>query len=159
MRQTIKRRRRSRQAAFSLLELVAVVAVIGILGAIAAVSLKRDTLVNYETRTAARTMALDMTAARRAAIATGDNHFLDFVSDAGGITGYTVTRRGTSGNTAVEASREFPEGLTVTLGAGEPEFDFLGEALAAYTVTLAGPQRTWTVTVVIATGAVRVSSS
>jgi len=141
--------------AFSLLELIAVLAIIAVLGAMGAVSLRRDTLVNYEARTAVRRLALDLAFARRAAIANGDNHFADFTSDGGEIVGYTITRRLASSTETVDSPRAFSSGLTVTLTGGEPEFNFLGEGLTNYTITLAGPDRAWEVTVAMATGAIR----
>jgi len=144
------------RSGYSFLELVAVVAVIGVLAAIAAVRFSADSVGNLAAKVDARKVALDLAQARRRAIATGDNHLLVFQQSGGDIVGYTVHRRWPdTSTTAVDEYRPFPGHLTVTVAPSDPEFTFQGEALAAYTITLAGPERTWQVTVAQATGAAR----
>jgi hypothetical protein len=102
-------------------------------------------------------LSLDLLHCQRRAIASGTNHFVEFVSSGGNIVGYYVYRRtGPSSGTAVDDYREFTQGETVTTTHTQLEFQFDGTALAASTVTLAGPTRTWHVTLVPASGGIRV---
>jgi hypothetical protein len=139
------------------LELLAVLALLGIFAAVAAARLGPAPLKNFASHADARRLALDLLQARRRAIATGDNHYLEFTSSGGQTTGYTLYRRLSGGGTqAVDAPREFSHQETVTASHSQAEFNFEGAALAAYQVTFTGPDRAWRVTVVPATGAVRV---
>jgi len=143
---------------YSLLELVAVLALLGIISAAATVRLASKSMGNLGAKADARGLALDLMQARRRAIATGNNHFIEFQQESGKIVGYTVRQRLEGGGTeAVEPPRRFAEDITATVSPSSPEFTFEGEALAGYTITLAAPDRTWQVTVAQATGAVQVA--
>ena len=103
-------------------------------------------------------MASDLIQARRRAIATGDNHYVEFTTSGGAATGYTLYQRvGGGGVQAVDEYRAFVQQETVNVSHSQAEFDFEGAALAAYQITFSGPDRTAQVTVVPVTGAVRVS--
>lgn len=141
---------------FSILELLLVVTMLGLIATLAP-RFGGDPLGNYGAGVDARRVSLDMIQARRRAISTGDNHFLSFQTGGGGqIVGYTVYRRFPDTSTApVDSYKAFPVNVTVTISA-TPEFAFDGAGLSAYTITLAGPDRTWQVTSAQATGSVRV---
>jgi prepilin-type N-terminal cleavage/methylation domain-containing protein len=145
-------------AGLTLLELIVVLALIGIFAAVAAARLGTAPLKNFASHADARRLALDLLQARRRAIAYGDNHYLEFTSSGGQVVSYTLYRRLSGGGVeAVDEPREFPQQETVTASHAQAEFDFEGAALAAYQVTLAGPDRTWQVTVTPVTGAIRVT--
>ena len=55
----------------------------------------------------------------------------------------------------LESLREVPTGVTITASHAQAEFTFEGQALAAYSIVVAGPSRSWTVSVVPVSGAVR----
>jgi hypothetical protein len=130
---------------------------LGVFVAVAAARLGPEPLKNFATRGDARRLALDLLQAQRRAISTGNNHYVEFTSSGGNIVGYTVYRRLTAGGVqAVDGPRDFPRGETITASHSQLEFDFEGAGLAAYQVTFAGANQTWRVTVVPATGAVRV---
>ena len=145
--------------AISLLELLAVVAVLGILAAVGVGRLASGTLQDVGARTDAQRLAADLAQARRRSIATGENHYVGFTTGAGGTaTGYTLYRRSASeGNVAVDEPRRFGGGVVVSSAHSDAEFTFEGAALAAYQVTLAGPEQTWRVEVVPVTGSAAVS--
>jgi hypothetical protein len=140
----------------SYLELIAVVTVLGIVSAIAVGRLGPGALCDAGSQTDARRLALDLLATQRAAIATGANHYLLFANAAGSLYSYQQFRVQAGGDVAVDETRTFTNGLTVTGNSDRAEFTFSGAALDAYTYTLTAPGRRWQVTVVPATGAVRV---
>jgi len=72
------------------------------------------------------------------------------------VTGYEVCRNSGGTVTAVDELQQFGGDVAIKHSANEMEFNFEGEALAAYTVIIVGDGRYWYVTVAQATGAVRV---
>ncbi len=124
-------------------------------------------LTNFGSRTAenlaadgfARKLALDLVQARRRTIATGENHYLQFTPSAASPTAYTMYRRVGASSTQVEQTRTRPNNVTFSATSATLEFDFDGASLAAYTVTVTGPTRTWTITTVMATGAVQTTAT
>ena len=138
------------------MELIAVVALMGILFAVGAVRLGPGASNNMSARAAARILATDLRQAQRRAIASGDDHYLEFQTQSSVITGYQSFRDPGSSPIAVDGLREFPSGLAVTSADSKLTFDFEGTAAAAYDVTFAGPDRTWRVQVIPVTGAVKV---
>jgi type II secretory pathway pseudopilin PulG len=138
-----------------MIELLAVLAIVGLLAAAALTRFGTQTVSNLAGDGFARRLALDLIQARRRTIATGDNHYLLFSPSAAAPTSYTMYRRAAGGDTVVEQTRTVPTGVTVVANAATQEFDFDGASLAAYTNTITGPNRTWTITTVMATGAVQ----
>jgi Tfp pilus assembly protein FimT len=140
------------------LELIVVLILIGVFTAVAMARFGMDPLKNFASQSDARRLSSDLIQARRRAIATGDNHYVEFTSSGGAITGYTLYRRlGGGGVVAVDESRTFVQQETVGVSHSQAEFNFEGAALAAYQITFTGPDRTAQVTVVPVTGAVRVT--
>lgn len=141
----------------TLLELTIVLVLIGIFTAVAMARLGKTSIANFASRGDARRLALDLHQVQRRAISTGDNHYLEFVSSGGQVTGYRIYRRLAGGGTQeVEGLRDFLHGETVATTHNQLEYTFSGAALAAYEVTFTGPNQTRRVSVVPATGAVRV---
>ena len=147
------------RCAFTLLEVVAVIAVLAVLSAAAIASFRTNTFGNYGSQIAARQLAVDLMQSRRRAITEGYNHLVVFENSGGQIIGYTVRRRTGGSTVVVDPLKRFPQPMTVTSAAGDPEFNFEGAALASYTITLAAPDRTWQVIVAQATGSVTVTES
>jgi type II secretory pathway pseudopilin PulG len=139
------------------LELIAVLTILGIAAAIAVTRLSPAVLSNVGAQNDARRLALDLLAAQRRAIATGDNHYLSFTNVNGQLQGYSVYRVTLGGDTVVDSYRQFAPGVTVTGNSARSEFTFSGSALAAYVYTLAGPDRSWQIAVVPVSGTVRVT--
>lgn len=139
--------------AMSLMELATTVAIIGMLGVMAATRYASSTVSDVGAQGFARNVALDCSQARRRAIATGDNHLLRFTLSSGNATQYLVYRRTGGSTTAVDEVHTVPTGVTVTTASvTDVEFNYLGEALASYTITVQAPDRTWTVSVPQVTG-------
>ncbi len=149
-------RETSRQA-MSLLELTIVVAILGLLGVAAATRYGHDSLGNGGADGFARKLALSLVHARRSTISTGDNHYLQLTSSGGSVISYALIRRASGGDTQVDETRIVPQDVTVTSASSTLEFDFEGSALNTYTVTVAGPDRSWSVSVVLLTGTVQVA--
>ncbi|MEX2559276.1 MAG: prepilin-type N-terminal cleavage/methylation domain-containing protein [Pirellulales bacterium] len=146
-----------RRGGVTLLELAAVLALIAIFVALAAARLGPLPMGNHRAAADARRLALDLLQAQRRAIATGDNHYLEFAMNGPKALGYTIYQRNSGGGvTAVDAARTFPASVTVTPSHSVEEFNFEGSALAAYQITLSGPNREWRVSVVPLSGAVQV---
>ncbi len=142
--------------AVTLLELIAVAMILGIFAVVAVSRIGPGTLVNVGAGADARRLAVDLLQARRRSIATGENHYLGFAVSGGEATGYTLCRRAAGGDVAVDSPHTFPGNLVVANSHTYAEFNFEGAALAAYQVTLTGPEQTWQVDVVPVTGAIDV---
>ncbi len=151
--------RDSSRRAMSLLELTLVLVLVGIISLSAVTRYGSGSLGNGGAEGYARKLALSLGYARRSAIATGDNHHLQLTSSGGSISSFTLMRTIGSGTTQVDQTFTVPDDVTVTSSSSTLEFDFEGSALAAYSITVAGPNRTWTVSVIMLTGAVQVTES
>jgi hypothetical protein len=143
----------------SLLELTAVVAVLALLTLTGISRFGHGSLANGGTEGFSKTLSLALVHARRATISTGDNHYLQLSPASGNVTSFVLTRRTGSGDLEVDQIRTVPEDVTVTSTLRELEFDFDGTALAAYSVSIAGPNRSWSVTIVPLTGAVEATET
>ena len=143
--------------AMSLIELIAVVTIAGLLAAVAIGRLGVGSLANAGSQADARRLAFDLLAIQRRAIATGDNHYVELASADGRFVGYTAYRVSADGDVPVDSPRVFSAGLDVQASHTRAEFTFEGAAIEAYQFTLSAPDRSWQVTVVPVTGAVRVT--
>jgi prepilin-type N-terminal cleavage/methylation domain-containing protein len=149
----IMTRRASARRAMTLFELIAVVFIIGIVSLMAVTRYSTTTLADIGATGFARRVSLDCAQARRRAIATGDNHLLRFTLVAGNATQYGLYRRSGASTTLVDDVHAVPANVTVTTGgATDVEFQFTGEALASYTVSITSPDRSKTVTIPQVTG-------
>ena len=152
-------RRESSRRAMSLLEL-AIVGVMLALLALAGISrFGHNTLANGVADGFARQLSLALAHARRGTISTGDNHYLQLSPASGNVTSFVLMRRAAGGDEQVGQIRTVPQDVTVTSALKELEFDFDGTALAAYSVSIAGPDRSWNATVVLLTGVTEVTES
>jgi type II secretory pathway pseudopilin PulG len=150
--QGMARRARARRP-MTLFEIIAVTAIIGILGAMAAFRFGSATVADVGAQGFARRLALDCFQARRRAIATGDNHLVRFTLSGPNATQYALYRRQGASTNLVDDVHVVPTSVTVTTGGvTDVEFQYTGEALASYTITVSAPDRTRTVTVYQVTG-------
>ena len=137
----------------TLLELVGVVLIIGLLGTMAVTRYGSSAVSDVGAQGFARRLSLDCLQARRRATSTGDNHLVRFTLSGGKATQYALYRRTGGSTTQVDDTRTVPSGVDVTTaGTTDMEFTFTGETLASYTITVAAPDRTLTVTVPQVTG-------
>jgi len=154
------RRRNSRRVvlhqAMSLLELTIVVAILGLLSVASITRFGDNSLATGGAEGFARKLALSLVHARRSTIATGENHYLQLTSSGGNVTSYVLIWRAGGGDTQVDETRTVPQEVTVTSADSILEYDFEGSALGSYSITVAGPDRSWSVSVVMLTGAVQV---
>ncbi len=146
-------RRAVARRAMTLFEIIAVTFIIGIVSLMAVTRYSMTTLADVGAQGFSRRVALDCSQARRRAIATGDNHLLQFTLSGGNATQYAVYRRIGGVATLVDDVHTVPANVTVTTGGvSDLEFQFTGEALASYTVTVTSADRSRTVTVPQVTG-------
>lgn len=152
-------RRPQGRRAFSLVEMLSVLAIVALLAAAGVTRFGSSTMENVGAEGFARKLALDLMQARRRTIATGDNHYVRLTVAGSRVTSSTMVRRAAGGDVVVDDTRTVPAGVVVTASHTTLEFDFGGAALAAYSVTAAGPNRSWTVSTIMATGAVRTTAN
>lgn len=152
-------RRGASRRAMSLLELTIVVGILGLLTVAAATKFGNSTLGNGGAEGFARKFALALTHARRSTISSGDNHYLQLTNFNGSIVSYALFRRVSGGDVQVDETRSVPQGVVVTSSAMTLEFNFEGAAIGAYIVSIAGPNRSWDVSVTTLTGSVQVAET
>jgi hypothetical protein len=146
------RRARARRA-MTLFEIIAVTFLVGIVSLAAVTRYSNTTIADVSAQGIARRIALDCSQARRRAIATGDNHLLRFTLSGGNATQYVLYRRSGGSTTVVDDTHPIPANVTVnTAGVVDIEFQYTGEALASYTITVTAPDRSLTITVPQVTG-------
>jgi prepilin-type N-terminal cleavage/methylation domain-containing protein len=148
-----------RHRAFSFVELLTVIVIVGLLAAAAVTRFGSSTVENVGGEGFARKLALDLIQARRRTIATGDNHYIQLTPSAANFTSYQLYRRASGGDVAVDQVRPAPAGVTASANNATLEFDFDGAALGAYSVSVVAPNRSWTITTTMATGAVQTATS
>lgn len=152
-------RRESSRRAMSLLEMAAVVAMLALLTLAGISRFGYNTLGNGGAEGFTRQLALALAHARRATISTGDNHYLQLSPASGNVTSFVLTRRTGGGDVEIDQTRSVPKDVIVTSTLRELEFDFDGTALAAYSISIAGPDRSWSATVVPLTGAIKTTET
>ncbi len=152
-------RRTPVRRAMSFLELAVVVAIVGLLTVTAITTFGSSTLSNGGAEGFVRKISLALVHARRATISTGDNHFVQFSPAASNPTSFALFRRTSGSNIQVDLSRSVPLDVSITSSHSVLEFDFDGAALAGYSISVVGEQRTWNLEVVTLTGSVSVTET
>jgi hypothetical protein len=143
----------------SFLEMVAVLAIVGLLTVAAITSYGSSTLSNGGAEGFVRKLALALVHARRATIATGDNHYIQLSPSAANATSFALYRRASGGDVQVDQARTVPQDVTLSASHATLEFDFDGAALAGYTLDVTGDNRSWNISVVTLTGSPAVSET
>lgn len=149
----IMARRAPARRAMTLFELIGVIFIVGIVSAMAVTRFSTTTLADIGATGFARRVSLDCGQARRRAISTGNNHLLRFTLVGGNATQYGLYSKVGATYTLVDDLHAVPTNVTVTTGGvTDVEFQFTGEALASYTITITAPDRNKTVTIPQVTG-------
>jgi hypothetical protein len=139
--------------------MISVLVIIGLLASAGFMRYGSSTVQNLASEGFARKLALDLMQARRRTIATGDNHYLQLAPSAANVASYKMYRRAPGGDVVVDETKSTPSGVTCSTSHTTLEFDFDGAALAAYSVVIVAPNRTWTVSTVMATGTVQTATT
>jgi type II secretory pathway pseudopilin PulG len=146
-------RRATARRAMTLFELIGVILIVGIVSAMAVTRYSSNTLADIGATGFARRVSLDCAQARRRAISTGNNHLLRFTLVGGNATQYGLYSKVGTTYTLVDDVHAVPANVTVTTGgATDVEFQFTGEALASYTISINSADRNKTVTIPQVTG-------
>ncbi|HBE72082.1 MAG TPA: hypothetical protein DDW52_28425 [Planctomycetaceae bacterium] len=130
----------------SLLELLAVVGIMGVLSATVAARYGRDVLGNIGVRGQARKLSLGLVEAQRLAVRSGRLHGVQFAGSLGDASSWSVVAVGDTGDrTVVDGPFLLSDDYQLTTNASEILFDFEGNATKAVSISLVGPNQTWTV--------------
>ena len=139
------------------MELLAVVTLMGIFAAVAISRYGRSVFGDFGSQAGARTLSLALLQTQRAAITSGDNHFLEFNSST--PTAYSLKQRTGLGTVLVAGPYDLSADMDVAVSHTAMEFTFEGQALAAYVITISGDNREWQLDVIPISGAVRVTET
>ncbi len=147
----------SERRGVTLLELLAVITVVGVLAAVGMSRLGRSVLGDFGSQGQARLLSVALLHAQRAAIKTGDNHFVLF--NAAAASSYQIMRRLNGVDTLVDGPHALSGDVTIAVSHTVMEFTFEGQALDAYSINLSGDHRVWLLTVIPINGAVLVQET
>ncbi len=146
-------RRASARRAMTLFELIAVVSIVGIISLMAVTRFSATTLADIGATGFARRLSLDCCAGPPPRDRHGRQSSASLHALGGNATQYGLYRRSGASTTLVDDVHAVPANVTVTTGGvTDVEFQFTGEALASYTVSITSPDRTKTVTIPQVTG-------
>ena len=136
------------------MELLAVVTLMGIFAAIAIARLGPSIFGDIGSEADARRVGLALLQAKRRAISSGNNHAVAFQNDsAGSLTFNVVSLDSFGGTTVVDGPFSFSRNVVPSVSHNSMTFNFEGQGLAAYTVNLTGPHKSWRISVVPINGA------
>lgn len=144
----------ARRRGLSLLELLAVITLMGIFASIAIARLGPTIFGDFGSQADARRVGLALLQAKRRAITAGNEHAVAFQNDAyGNLTYKLVSVDPFGGTTLVDGPFPFSQNVAAAVSHNTMTFNFEGQALAAYTVDLTGPHKSWRISVVPINGA------
>lgn len=140
--------------AFSLLEMTLVIALIGLISGAAVMRFGHAALNTTNGEGFTRRVMLDLRQAKRRAISTGDNHYVQFHRTSGVVTSFALYR---DGGDQVDDTRVVPTGIAVSTGQDTWEFEFDGtkaDTGSSSNLVITGSNYSWTVYCYHATGSV-----
>ena len=138
----------------SLIELVAVVTLMGIFASVAIARLGPTVFGEIGAGADARKVALALLQAKRRAIVNGQTHAVIF-QGSGASTSFTVAAVDGSGTaTTVDGPFVLTRNVSSSVSAATMLFNFEGQALGPYTITLNGSHRSWQISVIPINGSV-----
>ena len=143
-----------RRAGFTLVELLIVIAISFILLGVGAIRISRSPILMAASQRVAHRLVADLRLAQSQAITDARNHYLLFTSNGTKFVQYAIFRADPSGDVQVLPTRTLPDDVALTGNSSRAEFTPGGDALAAYSFTITSPGRSYSVSVVMATGAV-----
>jgi len=141
------------------LELLVVVVLIGIFSTTVAMRFGRSLFGEFGAQAAARELSLALLTCQRAAISTGDDHFVEFLYAGGKITQYRIMRDISGTPSLVDGPKTLPSEVTVTSSASSLRYNFQGSALSAYWIIFTGQNRVWRIDVVPITGSFSITQT
>ena len=131
----------------------------GIFASVVAMRFGRTLFSEFGAQATARELSLALLGCQRAAIRSGDDHFIQFTLAGGRATEYRLLRDDGGSGALVDGPRPLSSDVTVTVSHATMRFTFEGAAAAAYQVTLVGRNRRWQIDVVPISGAIRVTDA
>lgn len=148
-----------RRQAITLLELLVVVTLVGIFASAVAIRFGRTLFAEFGSQGEARQLSLALLACQRAAISTGDDHYVEFLSSGGKITSFRIMRDIGGVATLVDGPKSLSNDVTVTVSNSTMRYNFEGSALSNYWIDIVGQARTWRVDVIPINGTIRVTQT
>jgi prepilin-type N-terminal cleavage/methylation domain-containing protein len=143
----------------TLLELLVVITLLGIFTSVAAMRFGRTLFAEFGAHSTARQLSLALLTCQRAAIRTGDDHFLQFTVSGGEAVSYRFMQDTGSGSQLVDGPVAISDDVTVTVSDTDMRYTFEGAAGGAYQIQIVGENRSWQVDVIPITGAVQVTDT
>jgi prepilin-type N-terminal cleavage/methylation domain-containing protein len=143
----------------TLLELLVVVVLLGIFSATVGMRFGRSLFAEFGAQAAARELALALLGCQRAAIASGDDHYLEFLYAGGKIAQYRVLRDSAGTPTLIDGPKSLPVDVTITSSDSTLRYDFQGSAQSNYWIQVTGQDRVWRIDVVPITGSLSVTQT
>jgi hypothetical protein len=132
---------------------------LGIFASIVIMRAGRTLFREFGANATSREVSLALITCQRAAIKTGDDHFLRFTVADGRVVEYRLMRDAGGVDELVDGPRAISEDVTVTVSHPVMRFNFEGAAGAAYQIQVTGLNQSWRVDVIPITGAVRVTAT
>ena len=139
------------------MEIIVVLSITAIALGMVMIRLGRSAVLLSKGERVARGLVADLRLAQSEAITHARNHYLLFTEDGGQYTDYTIYRVEDGGDVQVEPARVIPDGVTLTGAATRAEFAPGGDAIGNYTYTVTSAGSTMEITVILSTGAVRLT--
>lgn len=141
----------------TLLELLVVVTLVGIFASTVAMRYGRSIFAEFGAQGSVRELSLALLACQRAAINTGDEHYLEFLSSGGKISSYRLMRDTSGVVTLVDGPKTLSNDVTVSVSSSTMRFNFEGGAAGSYWISVLGRSQTWRIDVIPISGTMRVS--
>lgn len=140
----------------SLLELLVVVVLMGIVTSVAAMRFGRSLFSEFGAEATVRELSLALLACQRAAIRSGDDHYVEFTLNGTSATEYRIMRDDGAAGQLVDGPKPISSDVTVNVSNTTMRYDFDGAAGGAYHIDVTGINRAWQLDVVPITGTVQV---
>ena len=119
----------------------------------------RTIFAEFSAQGATRELSLALLSCQRAAINTGDEHYVEFLAPGGKISSYRIMRDISGVVTLVDGPKALSDDVTVTVSNNTMRYNFEGGALWSYWINIVGRSQVWRIDVIPISGSIRVSQT